>query len=170
MKGSADIVSSLKQLSAEDIQETSMIDIMYFILQDEKKPVSFYTLMEQIGKMKGLTSSQLQDMLAEVYTNLNTDGRFVTLGDNQWGLKGWYPVEQSQEELATTIKPKKRKKSTDDELGFDEDDEDDLEDLEVDDLDDFDDDDFDDDTEDLDDEDIDDDDDDDVEDDEEEKK
>lgn len=169
MKGSADIVSSLKQLSAEDIQETSMIDIMYFILQDEKKPVSFYKLMDQIGKMKGLSSSQLQEMLAEVYTNLNTDGRFVTLGDNQWGLKGWYPVEQSQEELATTIKPKKRKKSEDD-LGFDEDDEDDLEDLEVDDLDDFDDDDFDDDTEDLDDEDLDDEDDDDVEDDEEEKK
>ncbi|MBN8208647.1 DNA-directed RNA polymerase subunit delta [Bacillus sp. NTK071] len=148
-----------------------MIDIMYFILQDEKKPVSFYTLMDRIGKMKGLSSTQLQEMLAEVYTNLNTDGRFVTLGDNQWGLKGWYPVEQSQEELATTIKPKKRKKSKDDdELGFDEDDEDDLEDLEVDDLDDFDDDDFDDDTEDLDDEDIDDDDDDDVEDDSEEDK
>ncbi|WP_349769312.1 DNA-directed RNA polymerase subunit delta [Bacillus sp. NTK071] len=164
-------MSSLKQLSAEDIQETSMIDIMYFILQDEKKPVSFYTLMDRIGKMKGLSSTQLQEMLAEVYTNLNTDGRFVTLGDNQWGLKGWYPVEQSQEELATTIKPKKRKKSKDDdELGFDEDDEDDLEDLEVDDLDDFDDDDFDDDTEDLDDEDIDDDDDDDVEDDSEEDK
>ncbi|WP_226654504.1 DNA-directed RNA polymerase subunit delta [Pseudalkalibacillus hwajinpoensis] len=163
-------MSSLKQLSAEDIQETSMIDIMYFILQDEKKPVSFYTLMDQIGKMKGLSSQELQDMLAEVYTNLNTDGRFVTLGDNQWGLKGWYPVEQSQEELATTIKPKKRKKSDDDDLGFDEDDEDDLEDLEVDDLDDFDDDDFDDDTEDLDDEDLDDDDDDDLEDDEEEQK
>ncbi|WP_053216145.1 DNA-directed RNA polymerase subunit delta [Guptibacillus hwajinpoensis] len=164
-------MSSLKQLSAEDIQETSMIDIMYFILQDEKKPVSFYKLMDQIGKMKGLSSAQLQEMLAEVYTNLNTDGRFVTLGDNQWGLKGWYPVEQSQEELATTIKPKKRKKSSDDdELGFDEDAEDDLEDLEVDDLDDFDDDDFDDDTEDLDDEDIDEDDDDDVEDDSEEDK
>ncbi|WP_240688033.1 DNA-directed RNA polymerase subunit delta [Pseudalkalibacillus hwajinpoensis] len=164
-------MSSLKQLSAEDIQETSMIDIMYYILQDEKKPVSFYTLMERIGKMKGLSSTQLQEMLAEVYTNLNTDGRFVTLGDNQWGLKGWYPVEQTQEELATTIKPKKRKKSSDDdELGFDEDAEDDLEDLEVDDLDDFDDDDFDDDTEDLDDEDIDEDDDDDVEDDSEEDK
>ncbi|MCA0170520.1 DNA-directed RNA polymerase subunit delta [Bacillus sp. RAR_GA_16] len=164
-------MSSLKHLSAEDIQETSMIDIMYYILQDEKKPVSFYTLMDQIGKMKGLSSQELQEMLAEVYTNLNTDGRFVTLGDNQWGLKGWYPVEQSQEELATTIKPKKRKKSDDDDdLGFDEDDEDDLEDLEVDDLDDFDDDDFDDDTEDLDDEDLDDDDDDDLEDDEEDEK
>ncbi|WP_273851671.1 DNA-directed RNA polymerase subunit delta [Guptibacillus spartinae] len=163
-------MNSLKQLSADDIQETSMIDIMYFILQDEKKPVSFYTLMDQIGKMKGLSSEELQEMLAEVYTNLNTDGRFVTLGDNQWGLKGWYPVEQSQEELATTIKPKKRKKSQDDdELGFDEDDEEDLEDLEVDDLEDFDDDEFDDDTEDLD-EDLDDDDDDDLEDDEEEEK
>ncbi|WP_347548378.1 DNA-directed RNA polymerase subunit delta [Pseudalkalibacillus hwajinpoensis] len=145
-------MSSLKQLSADDIQETSMIDIMFYILQDQKKPVSFYTLMDQIGKMKGYNSAELQERLAEVYTNLNTDGRFVTLGDNQWGLKGWYPVEQSQEELATTIKPKKRKKS-EDELGFDEDAEDDLEDLEVDDLDDFDDDDFDDDTEDLDDDD-----------------
>lgn len=155
-------MSTLNQLSADDIQETSMIDIMFYILQDERKPVSFYTLMSQIGDMKGLSSEEVQGRLAEVYTNLNTDGRFVTLGDNQWGLKSWYPVEQSQEELATTIKPKKRKKSEDDEDVFDDDLEDELDDLEVDDLDDDFDADFDDDdAEEFDDEDIDDDDDDD---------
>ena len=161
-------MSTLNQLSADEIQETSMIDIMFYILQDERKPVSFYTLMNQIGDMKGLSHDEVQKRLAEVYTNLNTDGRFVTLGDNQWGLKSWYPVEQSQEELATTIKPKKRKKSDDDD-DFDDELEGELEDLEVDDLeDDFDEDFDDDDAEDFDDEDIDDDDDDDFEDDEEE--
>ncbi|MCA0988967.1 DNA-directed RNA polymerase subunit delta [Guptibacillus algicola] len=164
-------MSTLNQLSADDIQETSMIDIMFYILQDERKPVSFYTLMNQIGDMKGLSSEEVQKRLAEVYTNLNTDGRFVTLGDNQWGLKSWYPVEQSQEELATTIKPKKRKKSEDDDV-FEDDIEDDLEGLEVDDLDDDFEEDFDDDdAEEFDDNDADDDDDDeDFEDDEEEAK
>ncbi|WP_377887397.1 DNA-directed RNA polymerase subunit delta [Alkalihalobacillus sp. R86527] len=157
-------MSTLNQLSADEIQETSMIDIMFYILQDERKPVSFYTLMSQIGDMKGLSSQEVQKRLAEVYTNLNTDGRFVTLGDNQWGLKSWYPVEQSQEELATTIKPKKRKskKAEEEDDAFEDDVEDELEDLEVDDLDDDFDDDFDDDdAEEFDDEDADDDDDDD---------
>ncbi|TLS36739.1 DNA-directed RNA polymerase subunit delta [Pseudalkalibacillus caeni] len=122
------------QLTPEEILETPMIEIMHHVLLQEKKPLSFYALMQRIGELKNMPNEEVKERLAQVYTDINIDGRFVTLGDNQWGLKSWYPVEQSQEELATTIKPKKQRKKDEDadELGLYDDLDDDFEDLDED--------------------------------------
>jgi DNA-directed RNA polymerase subunit delta len=162
MKGSADM-SKLDSMPKEEIHEIASIDIINILLQEAKQPVSFYTLMDQVQQYKKLSEEEKKVRALQAYTDLNVDGRFVSLGDNQWGLKAWYPVEQTEEELATTIKPKKRRKKDDDDDDFDLVDEydedfddldegdldtDDLDDLDDEDLEDFDDDDFDEDEED----------------------
>lgn len=103
-------MSLIDNLTKEEIVEIPMIDIMYHYLRDERQPVDFYTLMDKIAEYKGWSENEKQNRLVQAYTDMNIDGRFVALGDNKWGLKNWYPVEQTEEELATTIKPKKRKK------------------------------------------------------------
>src|SRR5699024_5260636 len=54
-------------------------------------------LFNEVAKLKNFTDAQRQDLLARFYTDLNVDGRFMTLGSNVWGLKRWYPVEQTTE-------------------------------------------------------------------------
>ncbi|RBW68687.1 DNA-directed RNA polymerase subunit delta [Bacillus taeanensis] len=147
-------MSKLDNMPKEDLHEIASIDIINILLQEAKQPVSFYTLMDQVQQYKKLSEEEKKVRALQAYTDLNVDGRFVSLGDNQWGLKAWYPVEQTEEELATTIKSKKRrKKDDDDENDFDLVDEydelddlddedldtDDLDDLDEEDLDDFDD-------------------------------
>lgn len=116
----------LKTYPKEEIQELSFVEIAYLILKEEKKPLPFSQVLEIAMGYKDLTDEELQDKLAQFYTDLNVDGRFVCIGDNQWGLKVWYPVESSEEELATTVKPKKRKKKKDIEDGFDDYDDEDI--------------------------------------------
>ena len=122
----------LKTKTKEQVSEMSMVEIAFEILQDQKKPVQFYDLVKQITEIKGLTKTAVEARIAYFYTDMNIDGRFVSLGDNQWGLKTWYPVESSEEELGATNKPTKRKKASEDDYDFEEDfDDEDFDELDV---------------------------------------
>jgi DNA-directed RNA polymerase subunit delta len=99
----------LDTYSKEELKEVSMLEIAYHILKVNKKPTPFTKLMEQVSNKRDLSPQEQKQRVAQFYTDINIDGRFVCVGDNQWGLKVWYPVESSDEELAATIKPKKKK-------------------------------------------------------------
>ncbi|NHM30119.1 DNA-directed RNA polymerase subunit delta [Neobacillus terrae] len=129
---------SLKQLySKEQLQELSFVEMVFQLLKDGKQPIPFNEMIEEIKQACGLTNQEVRSKIAQIYTDLNIDGRFLALGDNRWGLRTWYPVEQFEEEMVPASKPKKKKaKKVVDEDDI-EDFEDLEEDLEYDDLDDF---------------------------------
>ncbi len=87
----------LEKYSDEKIQKMSMIELANIILADEKKELNFLDLFAKVAEHKGFTQEQQDDLLARFYTDLNVDGRFTTLGSNIWGLKRWYPVDQTSE-------------------------------------------------------------------------
>ena len=126
----------LANLSKEEVSELALIEIANLLLIEKKEAIDFKVMMDEIQKMLGLTDEQVSEKMGQFYTDLNVDGRFISIGDNRWGLKGWYPVEQVEEETvpASKVKKKKAKKVIVDD--FDDEDED----LDFDDLDDFDDD------------------------------
>ncbi|MCM3540343.1 DNA-directed RNA polymerase subunit delta [Priestia endophytica] len=101
----------LNQYTQEELRETAMIELAFEIMSDSKEPkaFSFHDLVEEIQKKVGLSEAEVRQRIAQFYTDLNIDGRFVTLGDNHWGLRSWYPVDQSEEDLVATVKTKKRK-------------------------------------------------------------
>lgn len=122
----------LNTYTKEQVVEMSMVEIAFEILKNEKQPVQFYDLVKQIAEIKGLSKEAVENRIAYFYTDMNIDGRFVSLGDNKWGLKTWYPVESSEEELGATNKPTKRKKASEDDYDFEEDfDDEDFDELEV---------------------------------------
>ena len=133
-------ILSLKQVTQEELQEMSLIEIAFELLKEKKQPVSFKELMDEITELRGLTEDEVRVRIAQFYTDLNIDGRFMTIGENRWGLRVWYPVDQTEEEHVTAVKPKKKKAKKvvdeDEDLDIEEYDELEEEELDYDDVDD----------------------------------
>jgi DNA-directed RNA polymerase subunit delta len=123
---------NFKQYSPEELKECSMIEVVHSVLGDKRQATTFNELVQEIAQVLGLSQEQVNAKLAQFYTDLNIDGRFINLGENRWGLRSWYPYEQIDEEILPQPKPKKKRKVEED--GFDdyiEEDEDDYDDADV---------------------------------------
>jgi len=112
-------------MSEKNVSEQPVLDRIYQMLLKKKQPLTFYELIEQVPT-DHLSEEERADYLARIYTNINLDGQFLSLGNNFWGLKQWYPMEQRDEEVASKLAPvskRKRKKSDEDfedeDLGLD---------------------------------------------------
>ncbi|MGP4069350.1 DNA-directed RNA polymerase subunit delta [Halobacillus sp. B29] len=128
---------SVKELSKDQINETSMIELATIILEEEREAIDFNEIFHRIAKLKGFTEAEKEQYIAQFYTDMNIDGGFMTIGTNRWGLKRWYPVEQMEEEIASLPQKRKKKKKKpskllEDELGVSEYDNNEEEDLEED--------------------------------------
>nr|WP_043934445.1 DNA-directed RNA polymerase subunit delta [Bacillus sp. EB01] len=100
---------SLENYSKEQLKEMSMIEMAYELLKNTKQTLSFHDIVDEISKASDLSSEQVRSRLAQFYTDLNIDGRFISLGENKWGLRVWYPVDTVEEEQVHAAKPKKKK-------------------------------------------------------------
>lgn len=116
---------NLHELTKKELQEESMIDIAFAVLTERREALTLEQLMNEIRELTGMTEKQMKDKLLQFYTDMNIDGRFLAINNNQWGLREWYPVDQIEEETAPVVKvrKKKKKKAYDDEDEEEEDDE-----------------------------------------------
>ncbi|WP_368503069.1 DNA-directed RNA polymerase subunit delta [Alkalihalophilus sp. As8PL] len=114
---------NLKEMKKDELQELSMIEVTYALMKEKRKPYNFNDLVKEIVQIKQMTKKDVNERISFLYTDLNIDGRFLTLGDNNWGLKSWYPHEQSEEEITAPVNPRKKTaKEEEDDLmvdGFD---------------------------------------------------
>src|SRR5690625_5005338 len=106
----------MKNYTKEQIGKMSMIEVANAVLTDEKKELNFLELFDKVAAYKGFSEAEKEDLLARFYTDLNIDGRFTTLGSNLWGLKRWYPVDQTSEKALA----ESRRRSLEDEEELDE--------------------------------------------------
>ncbi|WP_231687033.1 DNA-directed RNA polymerase subunit delta [Bacillus sp. JCM 19034] len=97
------------EMSNEEMNELSMVEVAFEIMKKDRKPYNFYDLMDEVAAAKKMTKEQVEERISNLYTDLNIDGRFHSLGDNTWGLKSWYALEQAEEEITTPVKKKKAK-------------------------------------------------------------
>ncbi|MDQ0269287.1 DNA-directed RNA polymerase subunit delta [Cytobacillus purgationiresistens] len=116
-----------------ELKEMSLIEVAHELLVTKKEPMAFQDIMKELTKRLDLSDAEVKSKIAQFYTDLNIEGHFIGLGDNRWGLRAWYPVEQYEEEVVSVIKPKKKKAKKVVADDFDEE-----EDIDYDDLDDFD--------------------------------
>lgn len=89
--------------SRDDWREWALVEIVYALLKEQGptgEARSYRELFEQAAEIKGLPPSSRDEALVQFYTDLNTDGRFVSLSDGLWGLKGWYTTEQYEDDKA----------------------------------------------------------------------
>ncbi|MBJ8061230.1 DNA-directed RNA polymerase subunit delta [Bacillus cereus] len=107
---------NFKQYSPEELKECSMIEVVHSVLGDKRQATTFNELVQEIAQVLGLSQEQVNAKLAQFYTDLNIDGRFINLGENRWGLRSWYPYEQIDEEILPQPKPKKKRKVEEDDF------------------------------------------------------
>ncbi|SDI47486.1 DNA-directed RNA polymerase subunit delta [Natribacillus halophilus] len=118
---------TMSELKREQVEEMSAVELAYRVLKEKGEPVHYKDLFSKIAQVKEIETDQLDDRRAKLFTDLNIGGSFVHLGANHWGLKAWYPVDQSEEDLSRTIQaPTQNTESEDNTEGTD----DDLEDIE----------------------------------------
>ncbi|MBO0476386.1 DNA-directed RNA polymerase subunit delta [Vagococcus sp. DIV0080] len=106
-----------KMFEGIDKSEISMIEVAHAILAERGDIMDFSDLVNQIQTYLGKADSEIRDVLPQFYTDLNIDGSFISLGDNRWGLRAWYPIDSIDEEVSgidedddETVRRKKRKK------------------------------------------------------------
>lgn len=64
-----------------------MVDVAYDLLKTKKKAVVFIKLWEELCQMMAFTKQQEEDNIAQFYSDLSLDDRFVNVGGNQWDLR-----------------------------------------------------------------------------------
>lgn len=85
------------KLDPERVKEMPMVDLAFEVLKTANTPYYYRDLMMEIAKIRGLSQEGINQFIAQVYTEINIDGRFACVGSNMWGLKRWYPVERSED-------------------------------------------------------------------------
>lgn len=87
------------KLDPERVKEMPMVDLAFEVLKAANTPYYYRDLMMEIAKIRGLSADGINQFIAQVYTEINIDGRFACVGSNMWGLKRWYPVERSEDPI-----------------------------------------------------------------------
>ena len=65
----------------------AMIDVAYDILSSKDKALTFIELWNEVCQIAGFTKQQEEDNIAQLYSDLSLDDRFVCVGENKWDLR-----------------------------------------------------------------------------------
>lgn len=65
----------------------SLIEYAYEFVSKHKESVNFKEIWENVKKEAGLTEEQANAKVGQFFTNMMLDGRFITLGENEWDLR-----------------------------------------------------------------------------------
>ena len=94
------------KIDPERLKEMPMVDLAFEVLKTANTPYYYRDLMMEIAKVRGLSQDEINEVIAQVYTEINIDGRFACVGSNMWGLKRWYPVEKSEDPIGNAKRPR----------------------------------------------------------------
>ncbi|WP_310552080.1 DNA-directed RNA polymerase subunit delta [Paenibacillus glufosinatiresistens] len=94
------------KLDPEKVKEMSMVDLAFLVLKAANTPFYYRDLMVEVAKLRGMTEEETNDTIAQLYTEINIDGRFACVGTNLWGLKRWYPLERSDDPIGNAKRPR----------------------------------------------------------------
>lgn len=65
----------------------SLIEYAYEFVSKHKESVNFKEIWEYVKKEAGLSEEQANKKVGQFFTNMMLDGRFITLGENEWDLR-----------------------------------------------------------------------------------
>ena len=78
---------SLKTMKKDELELMSNKDIAYLILEESKRKLNTADLFKKIIKLLELPESTFEKKIADFYTALSTDKRFILLDNGKWDLR-----------------------------------------------------------------------------------
>lgn len=89
----------LDDFKGKNRDELSMIEVARAILQDHGKRMAFADIVNEVQKYLHKSDEEIRERLPQFYTDMNTDGEFISMGENVWALRSWFPYESVDEEV-----------------------------------------------------------------------
>ena len=78
---------SLKTMKKDELELMSNKDIAYMILEESKRKLNTADLFKKIIKLLDLPENTFEKKIADFYTALSTDKRFILLDNGKWDLR-----------------------------------------------------------------------------------
>lgn len=93
----------LEVFAGQEKSELSMIEVARAILESRGRDHEMYfsDLVNEIQNYLEKSDADIRQALPFFYSDLNTDGSFIPLGENRWGLRFWYAIDEIDEEVIT---------------------------------------------------------------------
>lgn len=94
---------NIRNLSSEELEKMSHIDIAYNIIKSEKKVLNTLDLLKEVCELLNYDNSVLENLIGEFYTTLNVDKRFILI-EGKWDISENHQVkiivdDESDDEL-----------------------------------------------------------------------
>lgn len=93
----------IQDYTKEMVDEKSFIDMAYTLLNEKNDTMNLYDIIDEFKALGHYEDDEIENRIVQFYTDLNTDGRFLNVGENIWGLRDWYSVADIEEKIAPTI-------------------------------------------------------------------
>ena len=125
---------SLKSMKKEELELLSNKDIAYMIMEESTKKLNTADLFKKIIKLLELPESTFENKIAEFYTALSTDKRFILLDDGKWDLRSNHTsdkiikIEDEEDDEEEEEEKEEEEEIDDDEDNYDDTDESDYDD------------------------------------------
>jgi len=78
---------SISKMKKEELELMSNKDIAYMIMEESKRKLNTADLFKKIIKLLDLPESTFEKKIADFYTALSTDKRFILLDNGKWDLR-----------------------------------------------------------------------------------
>ncbi|MFA5602401.1 MAG: DNA-directed RNA polymerase subunit delta [Bacilli bacterium] len=89
----------IKKMPKEELEELSYTEIAYHLLQEKKKTISIRELFEELGNLLEFSKKKFEEKIADFYTAISTDKRFIVLDAGIVDLRSRYSVKIRAEDL-----------------------------------------------------------------------
>ena len=73
----------------------SMIEVAYQVLTNNNGSMPFVDLWKDVSQEMGFNQTQFEDNIAQFYTDLSLDGRFLNMSQNTWDLRSRHTYSES---------------------------------------------------------------------------
>ncbi len=98
----------------------SLIEYAYEFVSKSKDPVNFADIWAYVKAESGLSEKDANAKAGQFFTNILLDGRFVTLGENEWDLRERHTFDKVHIDMKDVYKDVQT--SDDDTEGLDQED------------------------------------------------
>ncbi|MBQ6497587.1 MAG: DNA-directed RNA polymerase subunit delta [Bacilli bacterium] len=78
---------SVRALKKEELESLSSKDVAYMVMENGKRKLNTADLFKKVISLMELPESTFENKVADFYTSLSTDKRFILLDNGKWDLR-----------------------------------------------------------------------------------